>query len=47
MTVEEASDIPWTVNSPEIYELLVLERGWAVARYRDFIAETLAARLLP
>jgi AcrR family transcriptional regulator len=47
LTVEEARDILWTVNSPEMYELLVLERGWAVARYRDFVADTLGARLLP
>ena len=32
MTVEQARDILWTVNSPELYELLVLERGWTVAR---------------
>ena len=47
MTVEEARDILWTVNSPELYELLVLERGWAVVRYAISVADTLAAHLLP
>jgi AcrR family transcriptional regulator len=44
---DAARDILWTYNSVELYELLVLERGWTVGRYRDFVAEALIAALLP
>ena len=44
---EQARDILWTYNSVELYELLGLKRAWPVARYRDFLADTLAAALLP
>ena len=36
----------WTRASPETYDLLVLQRGWATAQYADRLAETLAANLL-
>ena len=35
-----------TCNSPEVYELLVLQRGWAPERYGRWAADTLAAALL-
>jgi AcrR family transcriptional regulator len=47
MTVDAARDVLWTYTSVELYELLVLERGWDLARYRDFLADALAAALLP
>jgi AcrR family transcriptional regulator len=46
-SVDEARDVLWTYNSVELYDLLVLERGWSVDRYRDFVAGALAAALLP
>jgi AcrR family transcriptional regulator len=45
--VEEARDLLWTCNSPEVYELLVLQRGWTPERYGRWVAETLIAALLP
>jgi len=36
----------WTRASPETYDLLVLQRGWATAQYADRLADTLAANLL-
>ena len=45
--VEEARDLLWTCNSPELYELLVLQRGWAPQRYGRWLADTLTAALLP
>jgi AcrR family transcriptional regulator len=42
----EASDVLWTQGSPEVYELLVIERGWSARRYGRWVAETLAAALL-
>ena len=29
VTVEQAGEVMWTYSSPELYELLVLRRGWA------------------
>ena len=45
--VEEARDLLWTCNSPELYELLVLQRGWTPQRYGRWLADTLGAALLP
>jgi AcrR family transcriptional regulator len=42
-----AADVLWTFNSPEMYELLVVRRGWSLARYEKWIAEQLAVALLP
>jgi hypothetical protein len=36
---EQARDILWTYHSPELYELLVLERGWSADRYGLFLGE--------
>jgi len=43
---EEARDILWTCHSPEVYELLVLERGWPVERYGRFLTDTVISALL-
>lgn len=47
VTVEHAADVMWTCSSPEIYELLVLSRGWSSEQFAAFVAETMAAALLP
>ena len=47
ITVEQGADLVWTYNSVEIYELLVLTRGWSLDAYRDFIRKALIAALLP
>lgn len=46
ISVEEAGDILWTVNSGAVYDLLVVQRGWSAERYRDWIASTNARALL-
>jgi AcrR family transcriptional regulator len=46
MTVATAADILWTHTSPELYELLVVRRGWTPDQFGDFIARTLVATLL-
>ncbi|HXD53529.1 MAG TPA: helix-turn-helix domain-containing protein [Solirubrobacteraceae bacterium] len=43
---ERARDVLWTLNSPELYELLVEQRGWSAAEYGSWVAETLASALL-
>jgi AcrR family transcriptional regulator len=47
VTVEHAGEIMWTYTAPELYELLVLRRGWSVRRYSSFLADAMIAALLP
>jgi len=42
----DVADVFFTATAPELYETLVLKRGWTPARYGAFIANTLAANLL-
>jgi AcrR family transcriptional regulator len=46
VTVDEARDILWTYISDELYELLVLERGWSIDRYRDHVASAVTVALV-
>jgi AcrR family transcriptional regulator len=47
VTVAEATDVLWTCSSVELYELLVLKRGWSLPRFAEFIADFMIAALLP
>jgi len=47
LSAERARDLLWTIHSTEVYELLVLERGWPIGEYREFLARSTAAALLP
>ena len=47
ITLEQARDILWTISSPDLYELLVLRRGWSVDRFAAFQADQMIAALLP
>jgi AcrR family transcriptional regulator len=46
LTKAEVRDILWTYNSPELYELLVLNREWSTNRYLQFLREALRAAFL-
>jgi len=46
ITVEQAADMMWACCSPELYDLLVLRRGWSPERLGQFIAEALDGALL-
>jgi AcrR family transcriptional regulator len=46
LTVKRAAEIMWTYSSSELYELLVLERGWPLKHYSNFIADAMIAALL-
>jgi AcrR family transcriptional regulator len=46
VSVNEARDLLWTYHSPELYELLVLERRWSAKRYGDFLARALVDALV-
>jgi hypothetical protein len=47
ISVGEARHVLWTLNSVEIHDLLVLQRGWAPERYGRWVADALIAALLP
>jgi AcrR family transcriptional regulator len=47
ITVEEARDVFWTFNAPEVYDLLVQRRGWDVERFGRWVGEMYLAALLP
>ena len=44
---DKAADVLWACSSPELYDLLVRRRGWALARYARFIVDVMIAALLP
>jgi len=46
LTIDHARDTLWTYNSAELYQLLVIERGWSPHRYGQWIAAALTAALL-
>jgi AcrR family transcriptional regulator len=40
MDPDQAADIIWATNAPELYQLLVGQRGWTPERYQGFLADT-------
>lgn len=47
ISLEEARDVLWTYNAVELFDLLVLQRGWDPQRYGHWIGEAMSAALLP
>lgn len=46
LTVDQIRDVLWTVSSPELYDLLVQQRGWTLSAYGDFVHNVMAGQLL-
>jgi len=46
LDVERATDILWTLNHPDLWQLLALQRGWTPAEYERWFADTACAQLL-
>ncbi len=46
VTLDHAADVLWTYSAPELYELLVLRRGWPLPQFSDFIAQAMIEALL-
>ena len=42
----QAADIVWATNAPELYQLLISQRGWSPERYEHFLADTWRRLLL-
>jgi AcrR family transcriptional regulator len=47
LTVDKARDLIWTLCAQANYDALVTSRGWSHEDYREWLAEALAAALLP
>ncbi len=46
ISLAQTADVLWTYSAPELYELLVLRRGWPARRYGRFIADAMIEALL-
>jgi AcrR family transcriptional regulator len=46
LDVERAADILWAINHPNLWQLLVEQRGWTPEQYEDWCAETACSQLL-
>ena len=46
LSIDEAADVIWATNSPELYVLLVQERGWDPDRYAPWLADAWRRLLL-
>jgi AcrR family transcriptional regulator len=46
LTSERAADVMWMYTAPEIYENMVVERGWTLDEFGEFVARALAVALL-
>jgi AcrR family transcriptional regulator len=44
--VKRATDILWTLNHPDVWQLLVVERGWSPKQYEQWFADTSCEQLL-
>jgi AcrR family transcriptional regulator len=45
VTVEDARDVLWLCTSPEIYDLVVVQRGWPPSRLGRFVTDTIVGSL--
>ena len=45
-SIDEVRDVLWAYHCPEIYELLVLERGWSTQQYGRFVGEAMISAVL-
>ena len=43
---DHAADVVWATNSPELYLLLVGQRGWSAGQYADWLTQTWVTQLL-
>jgi AcrR family transcriptional regulator len=44
--VDRAADILWTLNHPDVYRLLVTERGWTEDEHETWLADLVCSQLL-
>jgi AcrR family transcriptional regulator len=47
LRARDAGDVIHALASPELYQLLVIDRAWSPERYQRWLADALAGQLLP
>lgn len=45
LDVDTTTDIVWAVASPQLYHLLVVDRGWSTARWEAWVGDSLTSQL--
>jgi AcrR family transcriptional regulator len=46
LTTSDARDVLWLCSSPELYDLLVNQRKWSIAKYSRFVTDTMTTMLV-
>ena len=46
MNDSEATEIVWAIASPELYQLLTVDRGWSKEHFYQWLGDTLTRLLL-
>lgn len=46
LTDDDVADVIWSMNSPEFWTLMVIERGWSPARFEGWLADAWIRLLL-
>jgi hypothetical protein len=44
--VEKGADILWAINHPDVWHLLVGQRGWSPKQYEQWVADAACSQLL-
>ena len=47
LSPDDASETIWAISSGEVYMLMVIDRGWPVEKYRQWLATALTKLVLP
>lgn len=47
LDLEQATDLVWTLSSPDVFNLLTLDRGWSGQRFSTWLRDALVRLLLP
>jgi AcrR family transcriptional regulator len=47
VSVEAAGEIMWAYTAPDLYDLLVLRRGWSAEQFGAFVAAAIESAVLP
>lgn len=47
LTAMQAAETVWVLTSPELFGLLIVDRGWSLEQYRQWLADALIRLLLP
>lgn len=46
VSIDEAVDVMWLCSSPELFDLLVRQRGWSLDRFASYVAASMMSALV-